>query len=85
MARNRVACLELLELALLAGGGEGPKGDGRGVGQVKGLADRCHGGGQLASSGLPGGGAGGVNTYTNVGGGQLGGGGERLVHEAHTN
>ena len=44
--------LELLELALLAGGGEGHKGDGRGAGQIEGLADRCHGGGQLASPGL---------------------------------
>ena len=43
--------LELLELALLAGGGEGLKVDGRGVGQVEGLADRCHGGGQLARPG----------------------------------
>ena len=58
--------LELLELALLAGGGEGRQGDGHGGGQVEGLADRCHGGGQLASPGLPGRGEGGV------GSGQLG-------------
>ena len=58
---------------LLAGGGEVRKGDGCWVGQ----ADRCHGGGTgLAGPGLPGGAEGGVR------GGQLGGGGESLAHQA---